>query len=51
MSRDFNLKRRETETLPAEKLHEILSGIYPEKTVNELMDRLVGKQRSDNNGK
>lgn len=50
MSRDFNLKRRESETLPTEKLHQILSGIYSEKTVNELMDKLVGKKRSDNNG-
>ena len=46
--RNFDLKRRETEKLPAERLKDILSRIYPEETVNELMDKLIEK-RSDNN--
>lgn len=41
MKRDFNLKRRGGKELPPEKLHEILSRIYPEETATELMDKLV----------
>ena len=40
MKRNFDLKRRESRDLPPEKLQEILSKIYPEGTVNELMDKL-----------
>ena len=39
--RDFALKPRTTGDLPPEKLEEILSRIYPEETVAELMDRFV----------
>ncbi len=39
MKRNFDLKRRESKNLPPEKLQEILSRIYPEGTVNELMDK------------
>ena len=41
MKRDFTLKPRECGNLPPEKLEKILSTIYPEETVAELMDRLV----------
>ena len=43
MKRDIGLKPRETGDLPPEKLRDILSRIYPEETVEELMDRLVKK--------
>lgn len=39
--RNFDLKRRESRDLPPEKLREILSRIYPEETVNELMEKLT----------
>ena len=39
--RNFDLKRRETEKLPVERLRDILSRIYPENTVNELMDKFT----------
>jgi len=40
MKRDFSLKSRTTGDLPPEKLEQILSRIYPEETVVELMDKL-----------
>ena len=40
MKRNFDLKRRERRDLPPEKLREILSKIYPEEKVDELIDRL-----------
>lgn len=40
MRRDFSLKPRTTGDLPAEKLEQILSRIYPEETVAELMEKL-----------
>ncbi len=43
MKRDIGLKPRETGNLPPEKLRDILSRIYPEETVEELMDRFVEK--------
>lgn len=43
MKRDIGLKPRETGNLPPEKLHDILSHIYPEETAEELMDRFVEK--------
>ena len=39
MKRNFELKRRESKNLPSEKLQQILSKIYPEGTVNDLMDK------------
>ena len=52
MRRNFDLKRRDSKNLPPEKLQEILSKIYPEKTVNELMDKFVktGKQYQTKKG-
>ena len=51
--RNRDLKRREGEKLPPERLRSILSRIYPEETVNELMDRFVENkpkdERSNNN--
>lgn len=41
MKRDIGLKPREEGNLPPEKLRDILSRIYPEETVEELMDRFV----------
>lgn len=43
MKREIGLKPRETANLPPEKLRDILSRIYPEETVEELMDRFVEK--------
>ena len=43
MSRNIELKPRENGNLPPEKLRDILSRIYPEETVEELMDRFVEK--------
>lgn len=45
MKRNFDLKRRESRDLPPEKLKEILSRIYPEETVNELMDKFVENKK------
>ena len=39
MKRNFELKRRESKNLPPQRLQQILSKIYPEGTVNELMDK------------
>ena len=39
MKRNFELKRRESKNLPPQKLQQILSKIYPEETVNELMEK------------
>lgn len=47
MKRNFELKRRDSKNLPPEKLQEILSKIYPEGTVNELMDRLFETDKQD----
>lgn len=46
--RNYDLKRRDTEKLPAERLKDILSRIYPEETVNELMDKLIEKRSEQN---
>ena len=45
MIRNRDLKRRESGTLPPEKLREILSRIYTEETVDELMGKLVEKPK------
>ena len=41
MARDYSLKRRESKNLPPEKLHEILSRIYPERVVDEVFPKLI----------
>lgn len=41
MSRNIELKPRENGNLPPEKLRDILSRIYPEEIVEELMDRFI----------
>lgn len=43
MKREIGLKPRETANLPPEKFRDILSRIYPEETVEELMDSFVEK--------
>ena len=45
MKRDIGLKQRETGSLPPEKLRDILSQIYPEETVEELMNKFVEKPK------
>ena len=45
MKRDIGLKQRETGSLRPEKLRDILSQIYPEETVEELMNKLVEKPK------
>ena len=47
MKRNFDLKRRESKNLPPKKLQEILSRIYPEGTVNELMDKFFETDKQD----
>ena len=48
MKRNFDWKRRESKNLPPEKLQEILSKIYTEGTVNELMDKFFGTDKQNN---
>ena len=43
MRRNIELKPRKKGKLPPEKLRDILSRIYPEEIVEELMDRFVEK--------
>lgn len=45
--RKFDLKPRESKNLPPEKLQEILSKIYPEETVAELMDKFLGEDQQE----
>lgn len=47
MKRNFDLKRRESRNLPPEKLREILSRIYPEGKVNELMNKFCEMDKQD----
>ena len=57
MKRNFELKRRESKNLPPQKLQQIFSKIYPEETVNELMEKLFNaseetlQSRKENEGK
>ena len=46
--RNFDLKRRESKELPLEKLKDILSRIYTEETVNELMGKMAEKRSEQN---
>lgn len=43
--RNFDMKRRETERIPAEKLLSILRGIYTEETAQELFNTLQRPKR------
>lgn len=45
--RDIKLKPRETGNLPPEKLLEILRGIYPKETADELFADLMGSERME----
>ena len=45
MKRNIELKPREDGNRQPEKLRDILSRIYPEETVEELMDRFVEKPK------
>lgn len=47
MKRDVFLKPRKSGSLPPEKLREILSRIYPESTVIEVMESLGYKVKED----
>ena len=57
MKRNFELKRRESKNLPPQRLQQILSKIYPEETVNELMEKFFNaseetlQSRKENEGK
>lgn len=50
MKRNFEYKRRGSEKYPPEKLRQILSKIYTEKTVNELMPKLIGSEITEKGG-
>jgi hypothetical protein len=41
LRRSYDLKRRESKELPPERLRQILSRIYPEHIVDELMHKLI----------
>lgn len=45
--RNFDMKRRETERIPAGKLLSILRGIYPEETAQELFNTLQCPKRGE----
>ena len=45
--RNFNLKRRESKNLPPEKLHNILSRIYPQKVVDEIFPKLIKPDKKE----
>lgn len=44
------MKRRESKNLPPEKLHEILSKIYPEKVVDEIYPKLIKSKTTEKGG-
>ena len=50
MKRNFNLKRRESKNLPPEKLHEILSKIYPDRVVDEIFPKLIKCETTKKDG-
>ncbi len=50
MKRAFNLKRRESKNLPPEKLHEILSKIYPDRVVDEIFLKLIKCKPTEKGG-
>lgn len=50
MKRNFNLKRRENKNLPPEKLHEILSKIYPDRIVDEIFPKLIRCETTEKYG-
>ena len=51
MKRTGNLKRRESKNLPPEKLHEILSKIYPDRVVDEIFPKLIKCETTEKDGK
>ena len=51
MKRNFDLKRRESKNLPLEKLQEVLSEIYPEETVKDLMRNFAKSKKKGGEGK
>ena len=50
MKRTGNLKRRENKNLPPEKLHEILSKIYPDRIVDEIFPKLIRCETTEKYG-
>ena len=50
MRRNFDLKRRESKKLPPEKLHEILSKIYPDRVVDEVFPKLIKCKTTEKDG-
>lgn len=46
MKRTYDLKKRESKNLPPEQLQEILSKIYCEDTVNQLMSKFVNTNKT-----
>ena len=50
MERNFELKRRESKNLPPEKLHEILSKIYPDRVVDEIFPKLIKCKPTEKGG-
>ena len=44
------MKRRESKNLPPEKLHEILSKIYPVKVVDEIFPKLIKSKTTKKGG-
>lgn len=51
LMRDVGLKPRTTGDLPPEKLEQILGRIYPEETVEELMEKLCDRNGGADDGK
>ena len=50
MRRTGNQKRRENKNLPPEKLHEILSKIYPDRIVDEIFPKLIRCETTEKYG-
>ena len=50
MKRTYNLKKRESKNLPPEKLHEILSKIYPDRVVDEVFPKLIKCKPAEKGG-
>ena len=51
LMRDVGLKPRTTGDLPPDKLEQILGRIYPEETVEELMEKLCDRNGGADDGK
>lgn len=50
MKRSYNLKKRESKNLPPEKLHEILSKIYPDRVVDDIFPKLIKCKETEKGG-